>query len=231
MVATIKEIKALLAKADPVELLRMSNSIATGELATPGGSRARYDLLLGWNIAIANICDETWGVFNIRLMRHIKAQNYSEPELSAVLGRIQLDDHHWRWLDKALVHHGDQYKWFFLMAEGYPQAACLVFHPKPSAIDGAGIFYIEYIAAAPWNRENPLAERSFQGVGKVMVSQVCAYARTNLGLRPGFSLHSLPRAAGFYGYIGMQRFPSYDKDVLQYFEMPPNGKLLREVSA
>lgn len=226
----ISEIKALLAKVDPLEFAD-GECIAEGALSSRGGQTRPFKLLLGWNVALANRCDETWAVFTVRLLRFIKAQQYGPEQLSAVLSEVQLDDSHWRWLDKALIKHGDQYKWFFLMADGEPQAACLIFHPKPSAIDGEGIFYIEYIAAAPWNRRNPMSGQAFTGVGRLVVREVSAYAMNHLGLRPGFSLHALPRAAGFYESIGMGRFPALDQDVMPYFEMPANGAFLKELAA
>ena len=161
-------------------------------------------------------------------MRFIKGQHYSPEQLVAALNEVQLDDSHWRWLNKALVKRGDQYKWFFLMADGEPQAACLIFHPKPSAEDGAGIFYIEYLAAAPWNRRNPMSAQAFAGVGKLVVQRVAAYAMGKLGLRPGFSLHALPRAVGFYESIGMSRYSACDDGPLPYFEMPFYGAFLEE---
>jgi hypothetical protein len=130
-----------------------------------------------------------------------------------------------------LAYQGDEYRWFFMIAEGYPQAACLTYHPKPSAIDGKGIFYIEYVAVAPWNRENPMCKRSFKGVGKVMVNEINTYANAHLGLRPGFSLHALPKAIGFYESIGMERFPAFDKNGLPYFEMPAPGDMSAKLTA
>lgn len=218
MPVTIAEIKVMLANAGP--MANCGTCVDSGPLIAVSGKEVEYKLFLGWDLAAANSCDETWGVFNVRLMRFIRDQNYDEAALSTVLATVQLDDSHWRWLDKSAVFLAEEYKWFFLMAEGYPQAACLIYHPKPSAFDDQGVFYIEYVAVAPWNRENPMAERSFKGVGKLVVQKVSEYAIDKLGLRPGFSLHALPRAAGFYAAIGMQNFASLDKGTLQYFEMP-----------
>ena len=214
----LKRIKALLAEAGPIESSGVT--IASDVLVGAGGDKVCYQVKLGWDIAVANVCDETWGVFNIQLMRFIKAQNYDNAALGAVLAQIQVDDSHWRWLNKSLHFNSDEYKWFFLFAEGYPQAACLIYHPKPSAMDGQGIFYIEFLAVAPWNRVNPMRERSFKGVGTTLIATVTEYACSRLGRRPGFSLHAHPRAAGFYQSIGMRNFPLLDKEGMPYFEMP-----------
>ncbi len=194
--------------------------IDSGYLSNGQGSKVAYVLHEGWDIVTANSADETWGAFNIRLMRYISRQGYSETQLTAILRDIQVDDSHWRWLNKSLIYNSQEYRWFFLIAEGYPQAACLIYHPKPSAYDGKGIYYIEFVAVAPWNRKNPMAPRSFDGVGTHLIRKVSIYAQDKLGLSPGFSLHALPKACGYYVTIGMEKFPALAKDGLEYFEMP-----------
>jgi hypothetical protein len=226
----ISEIRALLADINPLELTDCV-CLATGNLAARDGKTKPFELLLGWNIGLANRCDNTWGVFTTQLVRFIRKQNYTEDQLKSVLAEVQFDDSHWRWLEKALHSKSDEYKWFFLMADGEPQAACMIYHPKPSAFDGQGVFYIEYIAAAPWNRKNPMADQAFIGIGHLMVREVSRYATKTLSLRPGFSLHALPRAAGFYESIGMSRFPHLDKGTMPYFEMPTNSAFLQEQAA
>lgn len=226
----ISEIRALLANTDPLEI-SVCECLAEGSLSAPDGKTKPFKLLLGWNMGLANRCDDTWGVFTTQLARFIKKQNYTEVELMAVLAEVQFDDSHWRWLDKSLLNMGNEYKWFFLMADGEPQAACMIYHPKPSAFDGQGVFYIEYVATAPWNRKNPMAAQAFVGIGRLIVREVSRYAIKTLGLRPGFSLHALPRAAGFYEAIGMSRFPAFDKGGMPYFEMSANCVFLREEAA
>ncbi len=177
-----------------------------------------YSIHLGWDLLIANLCDRTWGTFNVALLRHIRKLESEGVDIAPILESAQLEDHHWRWLDKTLHYRGDSYKWFFLIAENYPQAACLVYHPKASVVGAGDIFYVEYIAAAPWNRENVFAERIFKGVGPKLLNRVISYAKDDLKLRPGFSLHSLPKAVQFYEKIGMTAFPQYDKGELKFFE-------------
>ncbi|OVZ67318.1 hypothetical protein CDO43_30670, partial [Pseudomonas aeruginosa] len=48
---------------------------------------------------------------------------------------------------------------------------------------------------------------------------------------PGFCLHSLPTAEGYYRYLGMIEYDAdADKENLRYFEAPPDiaGKLAGE---
>lgn len=101
-----------------------------------------------------------------------------------------------------------------------PQGACVFFHPKDSIIDSENIFYIEYVAVAPWNRKTPVTKREFKGVGTILITCALNYAVNELGLQYGFSLHSLPQAKNYYEKIGMINFPERDKDKLVYFEMP-----------
>ena len=214
---SIADIKAMLdAITAPIY---MGVVISAGVLHGSTGGQVEYQFFHGWDVTLAHACDNSWGAFNLQLLAHIKGLSLDPSALSAVLNSIQLDDNHWSWLNKSLAFKGEQYRWFFLVAEGYPQAACLIFHPKPSAFDGGGIFYIEYVAVAPWNRKNPMASRSFRGIGTLIVSLVSSYAVNALGLRPGYSLHALPKAIAFYETLGMQRFPYLDKDDLPYFEL------------
>lgn len=193
--------------------------ISAGQISTPDGKAVPYQLHHGWDLAKARICDKHWGAFTVELFQFIKAQNYSQEDLHSVLQQIQVDDNHWDWLTKTLAYKTSEYDWFFLMAEGMPQGVCLIYHPKPSASAANEIFYIEYVATAPWNRKNPMKERFFVGVGSLLIKHAMTYAQDVLKLTPGFSLHAIPRATGFYESIGMIAYPDHDKEVLKYYEM------------
>jgi hypothetical protein len=213
---TIEDVRRAL-NAAPADISSHS-VISKGTLKGRGGD-VKYTIHLGWDLVIANLCDRTWGTFNVALMRHIRKLEASGVDIEPILAAAQMEDHHWRWLDKTLAYRADCYKWFFLVAENYPQAACLVYHPKNSVSGAGDIFYVEYIAAAPWNRENVLAERVFKGVGPKLLDRVISYAQEDLNLSPGFSLHSLPQAVFFYKEkLGMTAFPQYDKGTLKFFE-------------
>ncbi len=195
--------------------------VASGNLlSAKSGGHVAYQLHHGWDPAKAHLCDKTWGAFNIQIMRFIETKNYDEKALEKVLSGVQVDDGHWRWLEKSLYYVGSEYDWFYLMAEGYPQGACLIYHPKPSAIATGNIFYVEYLAAAPWNRQNPMKDRALKGVATVLLRHALNYGRNVLKLRYGFSLHALPKAAPVYRAIGMVSHAASDKPNLPYFEMP-----------
>ncbi|TBV72281.1 GNAT family N-acetyltransferase [Pseudoxanthomonas winnipegensis] len=216
---TIADIKAMVA-AGPGPVLN-GPPLAEGQLHRFDGVDIPYGIHEGWNIQLANACDDQWGAFNIQLLEHLASQRDAGIDMTPIMEDVQLDDAHWRWLAKSVLYTTDEYRWFFLMAEGTPQGACLIYFPKDSAIDGQSIFYIEYIAAAPWNRQNPISERRFRGVGTILVDFAKEYGVHQLGLRLGYCLHALPKAVPFYESLGMLAFPERDKDDLPYFEMPP----------
>ncbi|MEA9786462.1 hypothetical protein VDF90_04190 [Xanthomonas campestris pv. raphani] len=216
---TIADIKAMVAAA-PGPIVN-GPPLAQGQLTRFDGVHAAYGIHEGWNIQLANACDDLWGDFNVQLLEYLATHSKAGANMTQIMEDVQLDDAHWRWLAKSVQYMTDEYRWFFLMAEGVPQGACLIYFPKDSAIDGQSIFYIEYIATAPWNRHNPIAEKRFRGVGTILVDFAKDYGVHQLDLRLGYCLHALPKAVPFYESLGMIAFPDRDKDDLPYFEMPP----------
>lgn len=142
-----------------------------------------------------------------------------------------LSDFGWRWLDKAMVLNTDEYHWFFLSALGRIQATCVIYHPKESRMDGEQIFYIDYVASAYWNRDRPNYIKQFGSVSRILIAHAACFAINTLGYRPGFCLHSLPTAEGYYRFLGMIEYDvDVQKENLRYYEAPPEvaGKLAAE---
>lgn len=215
---TLEDIKAFLDRKTPV--FDMGVVVKAGQIQRDDGAQVPFEIQAGWDLGKAHWCDKNWGIFNLRLLKFIKEQSYSDEERERVLESIQIDDSHWEWLKKAIAYRTPEYVWLFLMADDVPQGACLIYHPKKSELEAGDIFYIEYIASAPWNRRNPLATRRFGGIGSLLIKAAMAHATNELKLRQGFSLHALPRAVPFYEQIGMKPFAALDKQTLKYFEMP-----------
>lgn len=214
---TIESIKEAL-KSDQ---LPMQGTIVRQEtLLTSDGEELKCDLYYGWDIVKCHACDRDWGLYNVRLMEFIRDQKYDKAKLKEVLDEIQIDDNHWDWFNKAACYLKDGYHWFFLMADGKQQAACLIYHPKKSVAEDLDIFYVEYIAVAPWNRKNPMQVKLLSGVGGLMIKLIIKHVSEQLKFAHGFSLHAIPKASGFYSKIGMLRYNAHDKGPLQYFEMP-----------
>jgi hypothetical protein len=195
------------------------NVLFEGTIRNVNSEEQTYYVYNGLDPIRANLCDSLWGAFNFKLIEFINAQNHTQEELQKVADAIQIDDHHWDWLSKVFLHKGDEYEWFFLDIDEKPQAACLIYHPKTSAIDTGKIFYIEYVAVAPWNRNNPMEVKQYKGAGSEIIQCAIQYATKSLGLRYGFSLHSLPKAEGYYEKIGMTNFDTLTKGTMKYYEM------------
>lgn len=194
--------------------------LAQGFLTNSATDEVEYSVHCGWDIVKALACDKEWGRFNVKLLAHIEEKYTDEALRTEALEKSSFEDHHWDWFTKSALYKSDEHLWFFLYSEGLPQAACLIFHPKESALSAGNIFYIEYIAVAPWNRRNVMQDRTFAGVGTRILKHAVEHCRDILNLMPGFSLHALPGAMPFYEKIGMLREKRLDKGVLAYYEMP-----------
>jgi hypothetical protein len=207
-----------------------SNPLYTTTISNSSGDLVEYSIFRGWDIAKANHIDESWGDFKCEVADFLISQNYDPVTLSLMQKEFNFGDDHWDWFCKSLHFQSSDYEWFFLYAEGKPQAVCLIYHPKQSVLSQHNIFYIEYIAVAPWNRKNPIGNKKFLGLGEVLIQFIVNYAIKHLGLTLGFSLHSLPGAKRFYQSIGMQNIATEAKDGLEFFEMP-HDKALKYLEA
>lgn len=179
-----------------------------------------YEIIEGWNIDLADKCDTDWKAYWYELACYLK-KNYSETpqKLNEIISSLSVEDAHWEWIRKANHFNSDEYHWFFFKTASSVEAACLVFHPKTSVINTANIFYIEFIAVAPWNRDSLIGKRKYKHIGKILLKEVMSFCTNTLRCDEGFCLHSLPKAEIFYEHIGMGRYPQEDKDGLPYFEM------------
>lgn len=197
-----------------------SNPICTKQLKQFNSIEATCYIYAGWDLVKANQIDQTWLEYRYDLIEFIASKSYTSEELKEIEKNIQFGDNHWNWFNKSCKYKSDEYQWFYLYSDNKPQAVCLIYHPKTSILSGNNIFYIEYIAVAPWNRKNPMAPKQFTGLGQILMQFIIHYASSQLGLSFGFSLHSLPGARSFYTSIGMQNIPTEDKEGLGFFEMP-----------
>ncbi len=212
------------------EISRDYNScvVDRGVLSSGTQDAVEFEVVHGWDICLAASCDDSWAKDDLNLMSYIDSLNLDDSELKEVLSSIQSEDNHWCWFKKAYQFSGSEYEWFFLYAEGLPQGACVIYHPKGSELRAANIFYVEYLAVAPWNRSCSVRERRFKGVGSNLLRSALKYSTVTLGLTPGFSLHSLPQATVYYEKLKMVRLSKFDKGRLCFFELPVNeaGNLL-----
>ncbi|MUK78987.1 N-acetyltransferase [Aliivibrio fischeri] len=198
--------------------------IDQGLLNDNDNNKVDYRVTFGWDLISADTCDKKWKIYQFEIAEYIE-KNFEENEFPMIFSQMQVEDYHWEWLSKSLVYRSDEYKWFYLKTGSNVEAACLAYHPKKSAVDSKDIFYIEFIAVAPWNRENPMSPKKLKGVGSTLLRVTIKYLVNSLGLTYRFGLHALPQARGYYQKIGMEYLPIGDKDSLEYFEMSDNNSI------
>lgn len=166
--------------------------------------------------------DVDWKKFNASILEKfvIPYLTDDKSENLKLLRKYRLEDHHWNWTDKAMKLNREGYLWFSISINSYVQAMAVIFHPKKSRLSGSEIFYIDYIATAPWNRDSPANEKLYSGFGTILLRTACQYCVNNFGYCHAFSLHSLPDAEEYYRKIGMIDLGADDdKEGLRYFEM------------
>lgn len=198
--------------------------IEKGTLVSSRQVEESYLISFGWSLPNAITCDQEWSEYRLKMFEHLKNECNDETR-EEFLSKIQIEDSHWNWFNKSRCYSTEEYKWFFLKTSHDVEAACLIYFPKESALNQDDIFYIEFIAVAPWNRLTPLEEKRYNKVGKKLLQAVIKYSTATLGYRYGFCLHSLPQAKGFYEHIGMIHIDKLDKAQLQYYEIDDNNSM------
>lgn len=194
--------------------------IGNGTLRSSCGEDKDYTIFTGWNIKSASECQNLWEAHNLELFKFIEEQEFCDEELASTLESIQTEDAHWDWVGKSCRFKGDEYRWFYLYADDKPQGACLIYQPKSSALTKLNIFYVEFLAVAPWNRTCNVRQRDYFEVGSIILKAVLKFATKELGLKPGFSLHSLPQANAYYQKLKMVNIEAKNKGEMLYFELP-----------
>ncbi|MFL6520489.1 MAG: N-acetyltransferase [Chthoniobacterales bacterium] len=195
--------------------------IEQGKLTHVTKKEISYKIVRGWDLKSSLECDILWKQGWVALFKQIQHAEPDEAKQDEILASISTEDIHWDWFGKAVNYSTDEYEWFHLYADGKPQAACLIYHPEASALEPGDIFYVKFVAVAPWNRKCDLRPREFHGLGEVILRAVQRFAAKELKLRPGFCLHSLPKAEGFYAKLKMVKVDGKeDADSLAYYELP-----------
>ena len=163
--------------------------IEQGELTHVSGGKAPYKIIHGWSLESSVECDTHWKQGWVALFKQIQQAHADETKQHEILASISTEDYHWDWFQKAVESSTDEYEWFHLYADGKPQAACLIYHPEASALGPGDIFYVKFVAVAPWNRTCDLRPREFRGLGEITLRAAQRFAVKELKLRPGFCLH------------------------------------------
>lgn len=195
--------------------------IEVGEITHANREEVPYKIVHGWSLESSIECDTHWKQGWLQLFIQIQETEADEAKQNEILDSISTEDFHWDWFKKAIEASTDEYEWFHLYANGKPQAACLIYHPEASALEPGDIFYVKFVAVAPWNRACSFRPREFRGLGEIILRAAQRFAVNQLKLRPGFCLHSLPKAEGFYAKLNMVRVDGKeDAQSLAYFELP-----------
>lgn len=164
--------------------------------------------------------DKDWTQFNADLLGELAKKVDAGEDPDTLLAEVDIEDKHWDWVRKGLVLNSEEYEWFYAKSENFIEGVCVIYHPQPSRIDSEEIFYVDFVAVAPWNRRNPVFPQKFKGIGSLLIRESLRYSVEELKYRPGFSLHSLPQAVTYYEKIGMENFgEDSSKQGLIYFEM------------
>jgi hypothetical protein len=193
--------------------------IEQGDLTRASKEKVRYKIVHGWDLKSSCECDALWKQAWLNLF--VQIQSEPETKQSEILASISIEDFHWNWFKKAVDSNTDEYEWFHLHADGKPQAACLIYHPEASALAPGDIFYVKFVAVAPWNRDCKIRPGEFKGLGKTILRAAQRFAVKELKLRPGFCLHSLPKAEGFYTKLKMVKVDGReDAQLLAFYELP-----------
>lgn len=201
-----------------------------GVIEKNDGSSETYTVSYGWNLLKAHACDKEWKQYRTRILTYLK-ESCNDAQRNEFLSKIQVEDYHWQWFGKSMRYREEEYKWFFLSSTNTVEAACLIYFPKKSAMDESDIFYVEFIAVAPWNRFSPLEDKRFKKIGTILLRSIIKYLTESQGYQYGFCLHSLPQAQGFYEHIGMIHFEHLDKiespdcDPLYYYEIDQSNSM------
>ncbi|WEE39007.1 MULTISPECIES: hypothetical protein [unclassified Acinetobacter] len=219
----IKELKRQIISGAFPDLNSNIAVIKSGDiLNTVTGENHSYEIRKGFSLTSAILCDSLWGEENLKILEEIESKNFTEEKLQEIFAQVSFEDEHWDWFNKTLYFSEKVgYEWFFLYVNNKPQGASLIYKPQDGALNNSPIFYVEFIAVAPWNRQIPFVrDRQFKGVGAILLNKILEFYVNNEGLNPGFCLHSLPKAETFYTRLKMLKVPSLTKDGLIYFELP-----------
>jgi len=200
--------------------------INNGFVINTNGENVPYILELGLNKSSILECNG-WKDFIIKILWQHGINAASIQKNKEILQEyMMLGDFHWNWVKKALFYNTSEYNWFFLKTSDGVQGTCVTYHPKKSVFQRVNIFYIHYIACAPWNRESPLHIRKFKGIGTEILKQVQYFFLKNHHYTHGFNLHSLQQSQGFYEFIGMKSIPEYDNENGFFYEMSKENAIL-----
>ena len=181
----------------------------------------KYSISYGYNFEKALQCTVGWKNYHSKIQAYLKT--LPADKAKDIDQKISQQDWHWDWLGKTMhSKEKSEYEWFYFEIDGVVEAACLIFYPRLSDLPPSeSIFYIEFIAVAPWNRFSPLEVKRYEGLGTKLVIESIRYLTGKYKNDGRFSLHSLDQAESYYTHkLKMVHISHQDKPSLKYFELP-----------
>lgn len=194
--------------------------LSSGKLFDRDGKPNDCQIYFGNSLKASLAADAQWSQWNYELLETVDELVKRDPTLKNATEQLNFEDSHWKWGRKSAFFSSSEYLWFYLVCDNRVQGICLAYQPKESKLANVNIFYVEFIAVAPWNRSHDFNVRTFNGIGSFLLRSAISYCVETLELALGFSLHSLPQAESYYAKIGMTKIEGEEKDGLAFFEMP-----------
>jgi hypothetical protein len=154
----------------------------------------------------------------------LPAAQQTSDKWNETLGKYGAPDAHWDWQAKCGSAPTSNQHLFALLNRDDVEAVMLL---QPGRVSREShklpIFYVDYVAVGPWNREPIQNPQRFRGLGTVLLGSAVNTSQA-MGLEGRCGLHSLPQSEGFYRKVGMKDFgadPGYQ--YLRYFEFEPRA--------
>ncbi|KAK2617210.1 MULTISPECIES: GNAT family N-acetyltransferase [Leptospira] len=170
----------------------------------------------------ANSITSLWQsyIFDI-YTKHISPQiDNDSKNIYDLLKEYNIEDFQWNWNNKAFHKSEENYIWCIFTIEDKCEGAIIFKHPEKSDLYSHNIVYIDYLAAAPWNRKSILAPRKYEGIATLLLKTAVNFGIKQFNYYPGFKLHSLPHAESFYTKMGMSDLGiDIEKEKLRKYEM------------
>lgn len=189
-------------------------------MSCSNGLHREIKLLKGLSIDKCLQVQKEWSQFFYEQYELYK-ESFPENPPQSFITECNAEDSHWQWVSKAIALNSDEYIWFSIESEGSLECLMVVYHPQKARSSEEDIFYVDYLAVAPWNRNSVLQKAKIRGLGTTMLKVVGVHLKQVLNYVDGFSLHSLPKALPFYLKLGMKDFGvDEEKEGLHYLEMP-----------
>jgi len=169
--------------------------------------------------------EDNWMPALYELAAPLAQEAKDQEHLKVMLTDQNIVDVGWDW--SAIVSQEDEFftrKTFYLLVDGVVEGVLHAKFPKAALLTaGASLVYVDFLAAAPWNRALTNQAPKFKSVGSSLITHTICFSE-EMGCGGIIGLHSLIEAEPFYQRIGMIRIgPDPDYENMTYFEFNEAG--------